>query len=246
MPRTDASFPVMREKLSLVCSHIDIHGTIAFAAFAGEAEVERLFHALIAPAFGDHIAMQHLPQMVRAAARGVPLFMRDHEAGTHGIAFGAGRVFSAALSNANAAQRRMGKAAVILRILEMSRRVPWMIAGTEAQILVDAIWIDDLAGIHLPIRVPDGFEFAESFNQLWAEHFVEKLGFGLPVAVFAAEAAAVFHAQVGGLFHEGAPFFYSRSAGQVKADAAVKAALPEVAVHGGVVLIFVIERAQFA
>src|SRR5947209_20056299 len=108
--------------------------------------------------------MKHLPEMVRAPARSVTLFMRDHKTGAHRIALSGFRIFSAALANSDTAQRRVSKAAVVLRIFEMSRRVPGMIVGAEAQILVDAIRVDDLAGVHLPVRIPDGFEFAEGLD----------------------------------------------------------------------------------
>ena len=61
----------MRQELSLVCGHVDVDRAIAFAALASEAEIERFFDVLIAPAIGDHISLQHLPEVVSAAARGV-------------------------------------------------------------------------------------------------------------------------------------------------------------------------------
>ena len=77
-----------------------------------------------------------------------------------------------------------------------------MVVGAKAQVLIDAVRINNLAGIHLPVRVPDGLEFAEGFDQFLPEHFVEELSFGLAVAMFAAEAAAVLDAEIGGFLHE--------------------------------------------
>src|SRR6476646_9161871 len=239
MAWTHAAFPIVREKFGLVGRHIDVHGTVAFAAFASQAEVKRFFDVLVAPAFSDDGAMQHLPEMMGAAARGVPLFMSEHEAGTHGVPVSGLGIFSAAFANADAAQRRVSKAAIVLRIFEVGGRVPGMVIGAEPQILVDAIRIHDLAGIHLPAGVPDGFEFAKGLDELRAKHLAEELGFRLAVAMLAAEAAAVFHAEIGRLFHERPPLPYSGSAGEVKAYAAVHASLAKVAVHRRVVFIFV-------
>src|SRR4051794_24578467 len=108
--------------------------------------------------------------MVRASPRGVPLFMRHHKTGAHGVTFGRSRIFSPAFANAHATQRGMCKAAVVLWILKMSRRVPGMVIGPEAQILVDTVRIDDLARIHLPVRVPDRFEFTKSLDEFLPEH----------------------------------------------------------------------------
>src|SRR3954464_6443708 len=184
--------------------------------------------------------------MVRSSARGVPLFMRHHEAGAHGVTFDRRRIFPPAFANAHATQRGMCKAAVVLWILKMSRRVPGMVIGPEAQILVDAVRIDDLARIHFPVRVPYGFEFAKSLDEFLPEHLVKKFRFGLAVTMFATEAAAVFHTEIGRFFHERAPFLDPRSASQVEAHAAMHATLAKVSVERGVVLVFVVECAQLA
>src|ERR1051326_5194301 len=113
--------------------------------------------------------------MVGASARGVSLFMRHHEAGAHGVAFSGFRVFPSALANAHATQRGMSKAAIVLRILEMSCRIPGMVVGAKTQVLVNAIGIDNLAGVHLPIGVPDRLELAEGLNEFFPEHLVKKL-----------------------------------------------------------------------
>src|SRR6476646_9229716 len=116
MAWTHAAVPVVRKKFGLVGRHIDVHRAIAFAAFASQAEVKRFFDVFVAPAFSDDAAVQHLPEMVGAAARGMPLLMSDHEAGTHGVPVSGFRIFSAAFADSNAAQRRVSKAAIVLRI----------------------------------------------------------------------------------------------------------------------------------
>jgi hypothetical protein len=59
----------MRHKLGLVGRHIDRDGAIAFAALAGKTEMERLPDLLALPAVLDNLALQHLKEQPRAAAR---------------------------------------------------------------------------------------------------------------------------------------------------------------------------------
>src|SRR5208282_1487252 len=48
------AFVIMRKELSLVCRYVDAHGAVALAALAGEAQIERLFYLLAAPAVADN------------------------------------------------------------------------------------------------------------------------------------------------------------------------------------------------
>src|SRR5689334_2061988 len=114
--------------------------------------------------------------MVGAASSRVAFLVRDHEAWAHDVVFRLGTIFAAALADSNATQSCMCEAAVVFGILEMRGRFPRMVICTETQILVHAMRIDELAGIHLPIGIPNGFVFAKSLNQLRLEHLVEKFG----------------------------------------------------------------------
>src|ERR1041385_909619 len=196
MTRTQTPFPVMGEKLSFVGGDVDVDRTISLAALAGEAKIQRFLYVLVTPAIADDVAVQHFPEMMSASARGMALFMRDHEAGAHGVIVRPAGIFAAALAHADATQGCMGKTAFIIGILEVRRRLPRIVIGAQPQVLVDVIRIDDLARIHLPLRVPDGLELAESLDQLSAEHFVEKFAAGLAIAMFAAEAAAIADAEI--------------------------------------------------
>jgi hypothetical protein len=51
----------MSKKLCLVGCHVDVHGTIALAAFARQAEIECLFYVLITPAAMNRVAVHHFP-----------------------------------------------------------------------------------------------------------------------------------------------------------------------------------------
>src|SRR5579884_1361927 len=163
--------------------------------------------------------------MVGASARGMPLLMRHHEAGTHGVIRGLVSIFSAAFTNANAAQSRMSKAAVIIRKFEVGFRIPWMIVRSKPQIFIHAVRIHDLSRIHFPVRVPDRFKFTKSLDQFISEHLVKKFSAGLPISMLAAETAVILHAKVGGFLHERAPLFNSRLRGHIKINTAVDASL---------------------
>src|SRR5208283_4050270 len=105
-----------------------------------------------------------------AAARAVDLFASRHVTGTHCLVIRTVGAFPAALSYADAAQSGVGKAAVVLGKLEMSLRFPGTIADTQPEIRVEWVGVDDLAGIHLPFRVPDALEFPECVHDLLAKH----------------------------------------------------------------------------
>jgi hypothetical protein len=56
---------VMRQKFGLVGGHIDLHGAVALAALAGQAQVERFAHVLTPPAVGERVALKHLEEQAR-------------------------------------------------------------------------------------------------------------------------------------------------------------------------------------
>ena len=170
-PRAQAAFVVMRQELSLVGGYIDAHGTVTFATFAGQTEVERFLHVLIAPAVVDDIALGHLPQQMSPAAGGMFLLAGYAETGTHCPAFEA-----PAFAHSHAAQSGVGEAAVILGKTKMGLWFPGMVPSTEAEILVQPIRLDDLARIHFPVWVPRGFELAEGMQQFRSKHPRQKFG----------------------------------------------------------------------
>src|ERR1035438_6222494 len=94
----------MRKELGFVGGDVDSYWAIAFAALAGEAEIERLFDFLAAPAVADDpiastLALGHFPEQVGAAARGMLFVVRGALAGTHQAA-----IFAAALAHTHTAQ----------------------------------------------------------------------------------------------------------------------------------------------
>ncbi len=79
-----------------------------------------------------------------------------------------------------------------------------------------------------------------------AEHFRQQLGAGLAIAVFAGKRAAVAHHQVRGLFHEVAICAHAFRSLQVEGDAAVDAAIAEVAENRPAVMVFAQQLVEIA
>src|SRR5207248_1114203 len=114
------------------------------------------------------------------AARRVLLFARDHVARTHDAAL---RV--AAVADADAPGRRMRERAAVARICEVRLDVGGPVVDAELEIRRDRVRLDDLAGVHLPVRVPNRLELAKRADDLVAEHPRQELRAGLAVAVLA-------------------------------------------------------------
>ena len=97
----------------------------------------------------------------RAAARRVLLLARDHEARAHDAAVGA-----AALADPDAARRRVRERAVVVREREVRLHLAAAGSRRRAAGSRDRVRVDDLARVHLPVRVPDRLELAERLDQL--------------------------------------------------------------------------------
>src|SRR5262249_8372543 len=59
-----SSLVVMRKKFRFICSHINLYGTILFASFARETQIESLLYSFFLPAIGDHVSLEHLKQQM--------------------------------------------------------------------------------------------------------------------------------------------------------------------------------------
>ncbi len=199
-----------------------------FAGLAGEAEVEGFFDLFVLPLVGEDLALHELPEQMGAAASGVELFAGGHEAGAHGSGVGL-----AAGTDADAAEGGGGEGAVVFGEGEVGFGLPGVVVGAEAEVFVELVGVDELAGVHAVGGVEDALEVAEGFHQLFAEHLGEERAAGLAVAVFAGEGAAVGEGDVGGAVHELAEVEDAGGSFEVEVEAHVDAALAEVAVHGG-------------
>src|SRR6202022_1115491 len=133
--RTETPFVVVGEKFSLVGSQIHTHRTIALAAFAGKAQVQRLLHLLVLPAIPDHIALNHLPKKMGTTPGRVFLLAGHAKAGTHDTA----AFVATAFPDSHAAQGGVRQAALVLGKLKMSFRLPWPVTRAQPKVLVQAI-----------------------------------------------------------------------------------------------------------
>ena len=107
--------------------------------------------------------------------------------------------------------------------------------------------IDELAGIHAVVRIPQRLELAEGPHQLRAEHLGQQRRARLAVAVLATERSAKTNDNVGGAVDEFAELLIPFAVEEIEVDAHVHAALAVVAVERAAVTEFVHqlgERAQ--
>src|SRR5947209_7224238 len=97
------------------------------------------------------LPLQHLEEQVSASTSAMLFFAGDHVAGTHGAA-----IQASALAHADAAQCSSSQAALIVGKFEVCFGLSGVVGGAEAQVFVEEIGVDNLAGIHLAMRVPEG------------------------------------------------------------------------------------------
>ena len=225
--RPQASLPVMGQELRFVGRNVHVYGTVALTAFAAQAKVQSLLHALVAPSLANDTPLHHFPKGVGASACRVALFPRDHETRAHGV-LDAMASEAAAFAYTHATQRGARKAAVIIGKFEMRLRLPRFVPRIQAQIFVHAIRFHDFARVHFPIGIPDRLEFMEGLQQFWPEHFLQELRARLPVTVLPRERSFVAHHEIGRLLHEIPELLDACFRVEVEVHAAMNASLPEV------------------
>src|SRR6185437_13230523 len=221
---------VVRQKLGLVSRHVHVNGTFAFATLAGQAQIKRILDGFALPTIGQHLAVHHLKQQMRPAARAVFLLACHLIAGTHDLT-----ALFAALADADAAKSRPRERSLVFRVMEVRGWLWRIVVRANAQILRGTVGVDFLAWIHLPFRIPNGFEFAEGLIQRLSEHLGQEHAAGLTITVFAGHRAAVAYDKVAGFFEEVAPILDPFSRVEIESDAAMNAALTEMAIQGGMV-----------
>ena len=97
--------------------------------------------------------------------------------------------------------------------------------------IVDAHRIEELAGIHAVVRIPERLEFAEGLHELGAEHFGQQRGARLAVAVLAGERAAKARTRSAARSMNSRKMRMPCCAAEIEIDAHVDAALAVVAVE---------------
>src|SRR5947207_1583979 len=178
---------------------------------------------LVAPAISDDIALYHFPEQVGSAASRVFLFASHAKTRTHDAAF-----ISPAFAHSYASQHGPREAALVLRKLKMCFRLPWPICDSQTQIVIKPVRVDHFARVHLPVRIPDSFEFVEGLHQLRSEHFGEELCARLTVSVLARNRSAIADHKISGLLYELSKFGNTILSFEIEVDAVVNAAIAEV------------------
>src|SRR5699024_9475347 len=98
-------------------------------------------------------------QQARTPARGVLFLARDPVARAHRA------LVATAFANADTADRNAAEATLVVWKYEVGRGLGRMKIH-QPQVFIELVRIDDLTGIHLPVRIPDRLEFAKRLQQL--------------------------------------------------------------------------------
>lgn len=186
----------------------------------------------------DHVALQHFEQQAGSAPGGVFLLAGDPVAGAHDAAFEA-----AALAHPDAAPGGLAEAVIVIGEGEVGRRFPRLIVGALAEIGVQRVRVDHLAGVHPVAWVEQRLELLECRDDPLAEHSGEQLAAGLAVAVLARQRSSVRHHQLGRAFDKAAVSGDPVGAAQVEGDASVHTALPEVPIQRSRAVAELVEQA---
>ena len=128
----------------------------------------------------------------------------------------------------------------------MRFRLQGFVVGAQAQIFGWQVGVDNFVGIQLVVGIPDRLEFTEGVHELGPEHFWKQGSARLPVAVLAGERASVADDQVGCPFNKLAVFADAGFALEIEAYAHVDAPMPEVAIEGAGIAVFVHQGTDIA
>src|SRR5262249_29886350 len=109
-------------------------------------------------------------------SRGVLLVSGHHEARAHRAP-----LQMSALANAKAALSGLREAALIVRKLKVGQHGLGVVVRTHPQIGVEWIRVYHFTRIHLPLRIPYGFEFTERLDQFGTKHLGQELGARLSI-----------------------------------------------------------------
>ena len=223
-PRPRSALVVVVGEFGLVGGHVDVDRAVRQTPFARQAQIERVAHLGGAPPVGHHVALQHLPQQMRAPAGGVLLLAGGLIARAHHPAAGL-----AALADAHAAALGLGEVAVVVRIGEQRQRLSLQ-RRLMADVGVQRRRIHHHTGVEHPARIPDVLHAGHQRQPVVAVHPAQHLRAGPAVAVLPGHRPAQRHHQIGGLLDERPVGADAVLGEQIEVDAHVHAALTEVPV----------------
>src|SRR5690242_14978963 len=144
----------------------------------------------IAPSALDRITTHHFEQQMGTATGRMHFVARRLEAWAHRAA-----IEATALAHSEASLGSAQETVLVIGELQIGSRLAPAKAAF-AQVLIKPMGLDNLVRIHLPRWIPDLLEFGEGANQFMTEHFREKFGARLTIAMLAGERTAVAHYQI--------------------------------------------------
>ena len=236
--RVPVGFVVAGQELVLEFGHVDVGRALRLAAFALDAQVQRLVEAAAGEFGGREDAGEHRPQEAGAAAGGVLLFARDHVGRAH-------RPFRGLAAGAHAAAQfhRRGEPAVPAPV-EVGGHVGGPIARPIAQVLDHRRRVHDLAGVHQPLRVEGLLDRVERLVDHRPEVALQEPAAHQTVTVFAAHCAAELHDEVADGLGDGPHRLDLRRVLEVDQRPDVEAADAGVRVEGGAHAVLVQDAAE--
>jgi hypothetical protein len=214
-----------RERLGLEGRHVHTEGALALAGLALQAQIEDLVQAVVAERRLRVRRRKGQHQRVGPSPGGVLLVTGGHVGGAHDPAG-----CLAAQPDVHAA---VGGGTHAVGEAEPGRQGRCRSQGRVAKMLGHGRRVDDLAGVHAPVRVEQTLDLPHRLVQLVAEHAAVELAPGQTVAVLARVGPAVLGDQVEHLLGHGSHRAHLRRAGEVEERAHVQAADRAVPVEPG-------------
>ena len=180
---------ILVEELDLHAGDVDARRTLALAALARHAQIQRFEHFGRRQGVAAELARQRKPQRVRAAASEVPLVERDAVRRAHRphVEFSAVAVVVAHFYRGREAATAILRTDFVIGPIEACGERLRNVTRLEAEQLpiVHARRGDDLAWIHEAFRIERPLELGERVYQPGAVERLDPLGANEPIAVLA-------------------------------------------------------------
>ena len=142
--------------------------------------------------------------------------------------------------------RGMREAALVVDEVKMCRGFLRREVRTQAKIRRYRVWVDDLAGVHLPFRVPDVLNSRKA-SQISAPYiFGRNSALDCPSPCSPDSDPPILDDERGRVVHEGAVIRDAFGGQQVESDPRMNAALAEMPVKSAFIAMFVVKLAQLA
>src|SRR5699024_4960790 len=159
--------------------------------------------------------LEHFKQQMRASAGAVFFLPGHHVTRAHCSSF-----VAAAVPDSYAAQCGPCETSFVVMVqkMKMGFRAGGRVVGSQSPVAELPVGVNDLPGVHFPIRVPYPFKFVEGFNQFFSKHELQKVAARLPVSVLSGERSSITDYQPGGCLRKVPVMLQSFFGNQVKPD----------------------------